>query len=64
MQTLRPPRRDRLKEVWDGAQDPGAGGLRASCPTQHTGPGIQLVLSKGKVSGNERVSHSVVSNSL
>ena len=36
------------QEVWDGAQDPGAGGLRASCPMQHTGPGIQLVLSKGK----------------
>ena len=27
-------------------------------------PGIQLVLSKDKVSGNECVSHSVVSNSL
>lgn len=47
-----------------GAQDPGAGGLRTALLTQHTGPGIQLVLSKGKVSGNERVSHSVVSNSM
>ena len=25
------------QEVRDGAQDPGAGGLRTACPTQHTG---------------------------